>query len=56
MIVERNKNEIVVRFETGKNASLIQTILNYLKFEEPTSKSAATQKNVNQLTLMIRFL
>ncbi len=34
----------------GKNASRVQTILDYLRYEELTSKSATTQKDVNKLT------
>ncbi len=34
----------------GKNAVRVQTILDYLRYEELTSKSAATQKDVDKLT------
>ncbi|MBY5959544.1 hypothetical protein KUV50_15435 [Membranicola marinus] len=49
MKVERQKDEIVVRFSAGKNASKIQSILDYLRYEELTSKSKATQKDLDLL-------
>ena len=49
MIVERKNNEIVVRFSAKTKASKIQSILDYLRYEELTSKSAATKENVEDL-------
>jgi hypothetical protein len=49
MIVERKNNEILVRFSAGTNASKIQSILDYLRYEELTSKSKATQKDLDSL-------
>ena len=49
MIVERENNEILVRFKAGTKASKIQTILDYLRYEELTSKSNATEKDVDNL-------
>ena len=49
MIVERKNNEILVKFSAGNNASAIQSILDYLRYEELTSKSNATQKELNSL-------
>lgn len=49
MIVERQKNEILVRFAAGTKTSKIQTILDYLRYEELTSKSTATEEDVNKL-------
>jgi len=50
MIVERQNNEILVRFAAGTKASKIQTILDYLRYEELTSKSTATEEDVEKLT------
>lgn len=50
MIVERHNNEILVRFSAGKKASKIQLILDYLRYEELTSKSMATEKDIENLT------
>ncbi len=49
MIVKRENNEILVRFTASKNASRIQSILDYLRYEELTSKSVATEKDVDDL-------
>ncbi len=49
MIVERQKNEILVRFSSRMKTSRIQTILDYLRYEELTSKSTATEDDVDKL-------
>ena len=50
MIVERKNNEILVRISAGMKASKIQSILDYLRYEELTSNSKATQKDIDTLT------
>ena len=49
MIVQRKNNEILVRFTAGTRTSKIQSILDYLRYEELTSKSTATEKDVDNL-------
>jgi hypothetical protein len=49
MIVERENNEILVRFKASNNALKIQSILDYLRYEELTSNSKATEKDVDGL-------
>jgi hypothetical protein len=49
MIIERNKNEIMVRFKAGKNASKVQAILDYLRYVELTASSTANQSDVDNL-------
>ncbi|NEN25234.1 hypothetical protein G3O08_17190 [Cryomorpha ignava] len=49
MIVERQNNEIIVRFSAGTKASKIQSILDYLRYEELTAKSIATEKELDAL-------
>ena len=49
MIVKREKNEILVRFQADMEATKIQTILDYLRYEELTSSSSATKKDVDDL-------
>ena len=49
MIVERQNNEILVRFSAGNKASKIQSILDYLRYEELTSKSKATEEDLESL-------
>ncbi|OYT13358.1 MAG: hypothetical protein B6I19_05505 [Bacteroidetes bacterium 4572_114] len=54
MIVERLDNEILVRFSTGIDTAKIQTILDYLRYEELTSKSDATENDLNKLLKQIK--
>ncbi len=49
MIVERRNNEILVRFSAGVESSKIQSILDYIKYIELTSKSEATESDVEEL-------
>ncbi|MDO9255000.1 MAG: hypothetical protein Q7U54_05765 [Bacteroidales bacterium] len=49
MIVERLNNEILVRISAGIKVNRIQTILDYLRYEELTSKSNATENEVDEL-------
>ena len=49
MQVERENNEILVRFSAGKKASKIQAILDYLRYEELTSKSNGTDSDIDIL-------
>lgn len=49
MIVEQQNNEILVRFPIGARTSKIQSILDYLRYEELTSKSTATKEELEEL-------
>jgi len=49
MTVERKDNEILVRLSGENKLSRIQSILDYLRYEELTAKSKATQKELNLL-------
>ena len=49
MIVERQNNEILVRFSAGIKTARIQAILDYLRYEELTSKSTASEYDVDEL-------
>jgi len=50
MKVERKDNEILIRFSPGMDTSKIQSIIDYLRYEELTSHSRATEKDVQNLT------
>lgn len=50
MKVERKGSEILVRLSLGANAARIQSMLDYLRYEELTSKSEATDDDVAALT------
>ncbi len=48
MLVERRNNEILVRFSAGIKTSRIQTVLDYLRIEELTSKSSASEEDFDE--------
>jgi len=54
MIVERQNNEILVRFSAGTKISRIQSILDYLRYEELTSNSSATEDDVDILVKSVK--
>lgn len=54
MTVERQNNEILVRFSAGQKAAKIQSILDYLRFVELTGKSEATQKDLDKLLIEVK--
>jgi hypothetical protein len=50
MILERTKNEILIRLPANIELSRLQTILDYLEYLELTSKSSAKESEVNELS------
>ncbi len=54
MIIERQNDEILVRFKVGTKATRIQTILDYLRYEEFTSKSTETEDDINKLVKEVK--
>ncbi len=51
MIVERINNELLVRIPSNMTSSRIQSIMDYLRYEELTADSKATQSDVDNLVL-----
>lgn len=49
MIVERQDDEILIRISASRNIEEIQTLLNYLKYEELTSRSVANEEDAQEL-------
>lgn len=49
MIVERKNNELLVRVKIGKNSAKVQSILDYLSYEELTSKTTANEEDIERL-------
>ncbi len=54
MVVERINNEILVRFSANVKTDNIQSILDYIRYLEVTSKSVATQKEVDELVKTVK--
>lgn len=49
MIIERNKDEILVRLPSNIDLSDLQKMIDFLKYKEATAKSEAKQSDVNKL-------
>ena len=50
MKIERKNNEILIRFTPGTQTAKMQSIIDYLRYEELTSTSQATEEDVEKLT------
>jgi len=50
MILERTKNEILVRLPAYVDLTELQNMLDYLEYKEQTAKTNATQKKVDELS------
>jgi hypothetical protein len=53
MIIERTKNEILVRLSPFTNISDLQDLLNYLEYKELVSKSKASQSDIDELAKQV---
>ncbi len=49
MIVERTKNELIIRLPATVNAAEIQDLLNYLRYQELTSTFKVKQGEADKL-------
>lgn len=49
MVVERTKEEILVRIPANVDVSELQGMLDYLRYKEMTAKSKAKQAEVDEL-------
>lgn len=49
MILERTKNEILVRLPANVDLTELQNMIDYLRYKEITSKSKAKQSDVDKL-------
>ena len=49
MIVQQKNNEILIRFQGGTKTDRIQSILDYLRYEELTSQSLVTEEELINL-------
>ncbi len=50
MIVERTKNEILVRLPANVDLTELQKMLDFLRYKELTSKSKAKQADADELS------
>lgn len=49
MILERTKDEILIRLPANMDITELQNMLDYLDYKEKTSDSKASQKQVDEL-------
>ncbi len=54
MIIERQNNELLVRIPASTRISQVQTILDYLRYEDLTSKSSANEGDIVQLVNQVK--
>jgi hypothetical protein len=53
MIIERTKDEILVRLSPKTNTSDLQDMLDYLEYKELVSKSKANQNDIDELSKIV---
>lgn len=53
MIVERTDDELIIRLPATVNAAEIQDLLNYLRYQELTSKFTVKQSEVDKLSRQV---
>ena len=54
MYIERTKNEIIIRLPSYVNPDGLQRFIDYLCYKEATSKSQATQVDVDKLAKEVK--
>jgi hypothetical protein len=54
MIIERTKDEVLIRIDGKMKLENLQSIVDYIRYLELTSKSRATQKDVDALVKKIK--
>lgn len=53
MIIERNSKEVIIRLPASVNTDDLQDFIDYARYKELTSKSKATQKEIDELAKII---
>jgi thioredoxin-related protein len=54
MVIERTKDEIIIRLPTYIDTMGLQNLINYLTYKEATDKSQAKQEDVDKLAKDIK--
>ena len=54
MVIERTKDEVVIRLSASINTDDLQDFLNYIRYKELTSTFKVSQEEVNQLSTDIK--
>jgi len=54
MVIERTKNEIIIRLPSYIDTEGLQNLINYLTYKEATDKSQAKQADVDKLAKEVK--
>jgi hypothetical protein len=54
MIIERTKNEVIIRISANINTDDLQDFVNYVRYKELTSKFKVSQKKVDSLVSEVK--
>ena len=54
MVIERTKNEVIIRLPSSIDTDELQNLINYLTYKEATDKSQAKQAGVDKLAKDIK--
>lgn len=54
MLIERTSNEVIIRLPASVDTTGLQRLVDYLTYKEATSKSQATQEQVNKLAKEVK--
>ncbi|MBM3436008.1 MAG: hypothetical protein FJY07_07330 [Bacteroidetes bacterium] len=54
MVIERTKEEVIIRLPANVDTGDLQALLNYLRYMEITSGSKASQKDVDDLIRAVK--
>jgi len=54
MVIERTKDEVIIRLPSYVNTDGLQKLVDYLSYKEATAKSEATQEAVDQLAKEVK--
>lgn len=54
MVIERTKNEVIIRLPAFVDTEGLQNLINYLAYKEATDKSQAKQTDVDKLAKEVK--
>lgn len=54
MVIERTKNEVIIRLPSSMDTEGLQNIINYLTYRVATDKSRAKQEDIDKLAKEIK--
>jgi len=54
MVIERTKDEVIIRLPSYVNTDGLQKLIDYLSYKEATAKSQATQEDVDELAKEVK--